>query len=80
MVFDANGVLIEGDDGGIYRRTSPTDNTGDWLSINSNMQVTEQHDVAWDAVSDVIISGNQDVWYDRADQRFEPDMGQCPDR
>ena len=61
MVFDSNGVLIQGDDGGIYRRTSPTDNTGDWFSINSNMQVTEQHDVAWDAVSDVIISGNQDV-------------------
>ena len=61
MVFDANGVLVEGDDGGIYRRTSPANNTGDWLSINSNLQVTEQHAVAWDAVSDVIISGNQDV-------------------
>ena len=61
MVFDANGELIEGDDGGIYRRTSPTSDGGDWFSINGNLQVTEQHDVAYDAVSDVIISGNQDT-------------------
>ena len=61
MVFDANEELIEGDDGGIYRRTSPGSSAGDWFSINGNMQVTEQHDVAYDAISDVIISGNQDT-------------------
>ncbi len=61
IVFDAGNELIEGDDGGIYRRTSPKDNTGDWLSLVGNLQVTEQHDVAYDAVSDVIISGNQDT-------------------
>lgn len=61
MVFDANGDLIEGDDGGIYRRTSPTDNTGDWFSINGNLQTTEMHDVAYDSVSNIIISGNQDT-------------------
>jgi hypothetical protein len=61
MKFDANEELIEGDDGGIYRRTLPTANTGDWFSINGNIQVTEQHDGAYDAVSNVIISGNQDT-------------------
>ena len=61
MVFDANGNLIESDDGGIYRRTSPTSNAGDWFSIIGDMQVTEQHDVAYDAISDIIISGNQDT-------------------
>ncbi len=61
MVFDANGDLIEVDDGGVYRRTSPTSNAGDWFSINGDIQVTEIHDVAWDAVSDIIISGNQDT-------------------
>ena len=61
MVFDANGNLIEVDDGGIYRRTSPADNTGDWFSMNGNLQVTEQHDIAYDTVSDIIISGNQDT-------------------
>ncbi len=61
MIFDAAENLIEVDDGGVYRRTSPTTNTGDWFSINGDIQVTEIHDVAYDAVSDVIISGNQDT-------------------
>ncbi len=61
MVFDAAGDLIEVDDGGIYRRTSPASNTGDWYSINGDIQVTEMHDVAYDAVSRIVISGNQDT-------------------
>jgi hypothetical protein len=61
MTFDANGNLIEVDDGGIYRRTSPQSNTGDWFSIIGNLQVTEAHDVAWDAVSNVAMTGNQDT-------------------
>ena len=61
MVFDANGELIEVDDGGIYRRTSPGDNTGDWFSINGNLQVTEFHDIAYDTNSDIIIGGAQDT-------------------
>lgn len=65
MVFNALGDLIEVDDGGIYRRTSPQDNTGDWFSLLSNasggLQVTEMHDVVYDSVSGVVISGNQDT-------------------
>ncbi|MFV1967357.1 MAG: beta-propeller fold lactonase family protein, partial [Pirellulaceae bacterium] len=60
IVFDANGNLIEVNDGGIYRRTNPTDNTGDWFSLNGSIEVTEMHDVAYDANSNIIISGNQD--------------------
>ncbi|MEM8962486.1 MAG: RTX toxin [Acidobacteriota bacterium] len=60
MVFDAAGDLIETDDGGVYRRTSPGDNTGDWFSLNGNLQVTEIHDHAFDNVSNVLFSGNQD--------------------
>jgi len=60
MVFDANGNLIEVDDGGIYRRTSPS-GTGDWFSLNGNLQSTEQHDIAYDTISDILISGNQDT-------------------
>lgn len=60
-VFDAGGDLIQVDDGGIYRRTSPENATGDWFSLNGSLQVTEQHDVAWDSVSHVAISGNQDT-------------------
>ena len=61
MTFDASGNLLEVDDGGIYRRTSPTDNTGDWFSMNGNLQVTEMHDVAYDSNSNIIIAGTQDV-------------------
>ncbi len=60
MVFDADAAIIEVDDGGIYRRTRPRDNTGDWFSLNGNLQVTEFHDVAYDAVSKVILGGAQD--------------------
>ncbi len=61
MVFDADGNLIEVDDGGIYRRTSPTDNTGDWFSIIGDLQTTEFHDIAYDTVSNIIIGGAQDT-------------------
>jgi hypothetical protein len=61
MAFDANGNLIEGDDGGIYRRSNPGNNTGDWYSINGNLCVTEIHDIAYDSRSNTIISGNQDT-------------------
>ncbi len=61
MTFDAAGNLIEVDDGGIYRRTNPRSNAGDWFSIIGNLAVTEMHDVAYDTISNVIISGNQDT-------------------
>ncbi len=61
MVVDANGELIETDDGGIYRRTSPQDNTGDWFSINGNIQTTELHDAAYDANADIVTGGAQDT-------------------
>jgi hypothetical protein len=57
MVIDANGDLIEVNDGGIYRRTSPQNNTGDWFSINGDIQTTEFHDVAYDTNSNAIIVG-----------------------
>ena len=61
MVFDANGDIIEVDDGGVYRRTAPGDNSGDWFSLNGNLQVSEIHDVAYDPLADVVIGGNQDT-------------------
>jgi hypothetical protein len=57
MAIAANGDLIEVNDGGIYRRTSPQNNTGDWFSINGNIQTTEFHDVAYDSNSNTIILG-----------------------
>ncbi len=61
MAFDANGNLLEADDGGINRRTSPADNTGDWFAIDGTLQVTELHSVAYDTNFDVIVGGTQDT-------------------
>ena len=58
--FDSSNSLLEADDGGIYRRQNHTANTGDWISVNGDLQVNEQHDTAYDKVADVTISGNQD--------------------
>ncbi len=61
MDVAANGVLIEGNDGGIYRRTYPQTDTGDWFSMNGDIQTTEFHNVSWDATSNVVIGGAQDT-------------------
>ena len=53
-------LLIEVDDGGIYRRTSPRNNQGDWYSINGDLQVTEIHDIAYDSNSNILLGGSQD--------------------
>lgn len=61
MVIDASGNLIETDDGGVYRRTTPLLNTGDWFSANGDIKITELHDVKWDAVAKVAVGGAQDT-------------------
>ncbi|TWT59616.1 choice-of-anchor Q domain-containing protein [Rubinisphaera italica] len=60
MTFDANGNLLEVDDGGIFRRTSPRDNTGDWFSLAGSLGVAEFHDIAYDSLTKTIIAGAQD--------------------
>ncbi len=61
IAFDAAGGLIEADDGGIYRRTSPRDASGDWFSMVGDLGNTELHNVAYDRVSKTVIGGAQDV-------------------
>ncbi len=60
MTFDAAGDLIETDDGGVYRRTSPGNAAGNWFSIVGNLQVSEQHDASYDTLADVVFVGTQD--------------------
>jgi subtilisin-like proprotein convertase family protein len=60
LAFDANGNILESDDGGIYRRTNPR-TTGDWFSVIGSLRVNEMHDVAYDRVSNIVFSGNQDT-------------------
>lgn len=61
MAFDAAGNLLEVDDGGVYRRTVPESNAGDWFSINGNLQSTENHSMAWDSNADIVQAGAQDT-------------------
>ena len=65
MVFDADGNLIESDDGGIYRLLNPNNNdpgTGrQWTSVHGNIRPTEMHSVAYDSRTDTIFGGTQDV-------------------
>ncbi len=58
--FDAAGDMIESDDGGVFKQTSPADATGNWFSLVGNSNVTEIHSLDWDANSNIIISGAQD--------------------
>lgn len=60
ITFDANGNLLEVDDGGIFRRTSPQDNSGDWFSVHGTLGTVEFHDIAYDSNSNVILGGTQD--------------------
>lgn len=66
MTFSANGTLIEVDDGGIYQRTAPTQDTGIWTSlmgttgISSGLRITEVHSVDWDSKTKRILAGAQD--------------------
>ena len=60
MVIDANGEVIEGDDGGVYRRTIPANNTGLWRSLIGNLVSTEFHGIAFDSNTDTVFGGTQD--------------------
>ncbi len=60
MAFDAQGNLLESSDGGIYKRNLPRTTTGAWVSLNGDLQVTEYHGIAWDAVSNRAVGGSQD--------------------
>jgi len=65
MAFQAtSGALLETDDGGIFRRTTPSSTSplayGDWTSLNGDLQVTEEHSCFYDHAAQVIFCGNQD--------------------
>ncbi len=61
MAFDANGNLLETDDGGVYRRSNPQSSTGQWTSLLGNLQVTEIYGLSYDSNTHTLISANQDV-------------------
>lgn len=60
LLLDAAGDLIETDDGGIYRRSSPRSSTGSWTSVIGNLQLAEFDHIAYDHNAHIIIGGTQD--------------------
>lgn len=60
MAFDADGNLLETDDGGIFRRTQPRSNAGDWVSVQGDLQLTEYHALRYDGISRIPFGGAQD--------------------
>lgn len=60
MAIDANNNLLEVNDGGVYRRTNPLLNTGDWFSAIGNLRVNELHDASYDSNTKTVIGGAQD--------------------
>ena len=68
MELDADGNLIECNDGGIYKLTSPTHiatsindtSSGKWYSLIGNLNVFEVHNFAYDHNNDRVICSTQD--------------------
>jgi len=62
MDFDAQGSIVEADDGGIYRRVLPTSSLGFWTAVfTGGLQIGEFHDVAYDRNFNVVVGGTQDT-------------------
>jgi hypothetical protein len=61
MQFDANGNILEGDDGGIYRLLHPnTPSTRAWQAVIGNLEDTELYQLAYDDVNHTILGSSQD--------------------
>ena len=61
MQFDANGNLLQANDGGIYRLMNPNAAaTRQWVPVVGNIRPTEYHSVAFDPLSKVTFGGTQD--------------------
>ncbi|MEM1176733.1 MAG: RTX toxin [Acidobacteriota bacterium] len=71
MTFDAAGNLIETDDGGIYKRTSPQTSGGDWFSLIGDLQTTEYHGISYDSNANIVFGGAQDTG---TTEQLVPDM------
>ena len=61
MTFDANGNLLQTNDGGIVRLVNPnTAATRSWVPVDGNLRSAEFHSVAYDPLSNVTFGGLQD--------------------
>ncbi|HQU47294.1 MAG TPA: hypothetical protein PK867_31115, partial [Pirellulales bacterium] len=61
LAFDANGNLLESDDGGIYRLLTPDDPaTRKWQAVVGDLRITEMHWASYDSLNHTIFGGTQD--------------------
>jgi hypothetical protein len=62
MAFDANGNLLQANDGGLYRLVDPNNrfDQRQWVSVNGDIRPTEFHSVAYDPLSGIVFGGTQD--------------------
>src|SRR5206468_9783539 len=59
--FDANGRLLDGNDGGIWRLDNPNVGSIHWTDLNGNLQITQFYGIALDPINPAIIfGGSQD--------------------
>jgi hypothetical protein len=65
MVFDANGNILQGNDGGLYRLVNPGSDAPAsgrmWTAAMGNIRNTEYHSIAYDSVTHTLFGGAQDV-------------------
>jgi Ca2+-binding RTX toxin-like protein len=61
MVFDANGDILEADDGGVFRLNDPSGLVNTWGNVNGNLRITELYSAAYDHLNDHISGGTQDT-------------------
>jgi photosystem II stability/assembly factor-like uncharacterized protein len=62
LAFDANGKLLEGDDGGIFRLDNNDLTTPNitWTDLNGNLNTIQFYDVSIDPTTGNLLGGSQD--------------------
>ncbi len=60
LAIGADGSLLEGDDGGLYKLTGPAGSSPKWTALVGDLRPTEFHSIAYDPFSRVIFGGAQD--------------------
>ena len=60
LTFDANGDLLDADDGGVYRLNDTGAGTQSWVSVNGNLRTVEFYSVAYDSNANSSFGGTQD--------------------
>jgi hypothetical protein len=61
MAFDANGNLLQTNDGGIARLVNPNAAaTRQWVAVDGDIRSAEFHSIGYDSLSNIVFGGTQD--------------------